>query len=566
MVPIRRALAAGSLGLASGFSIGCGADMTAPEAPTLVITASTSGPEPDLDGFVISLDGGPARALGLNATLTLTDVSPGEHQVLLAGIAPNCTVAGENPRGATLMPGNAARMTFVVSCTASTGSLTVHTVTSGDGLDPNGYAMSLDGNPTRPLGLNGGVTISALAPGEHRVDISDVVSNCTVGGGSSRTVTVSAGALVELTMEIACTGRSIHVTTVTSGSAPDVDGYAISVDGSAGRAIGPNGSLEIGGLIDGDHELLLAGVAPFCNPGLNPRTVQAAAAAASALFEIVCPGPPTHLGRILYSRPVGGRIHLFAVRPDGAANVDLTPTTSGSGGKWSPNGSRIAFESMRNGESEVWVMRADGSKPVRLAAGQQPAWSPDGSQIAFVRDRNLLVMDAGGADVRQVTAGEWVAAPSWSPDGARIAYSARNTSKCALFLFDPVCAWDIYTVSVGGGDRRQVTNAPDALTSLNSPAWSPDGATIAYWRGYGFGVTAGDLYLIAPDGSNQIQLTATEDITEAFPVWSPDGSALAFATAASRTGELDIALMSPQGGPPVPVRSAAGEEVPNSWR
>lgn len=89
-----------------------------------------------------------------------------------------------------------------------------------------------------------------------------------------------------------------------------------------------------------------------------------------------------------------------------ANGTDQTRLTSDPGKDgfpvWSPDGSRIAFQSDRDGNFEVYVMDADGSNVVRLtddpAGDGFPDWSPDGSQIAFASNRDgnfeIYVMDA----------------------------------------------------------------------------------------------------------------------------------------------------------------------------
>lgn len=82
----------------------------------------------------------------------------------------------------------------------------------------------------------------------------------------------------------------------------------------------------------------------------------------------------------------GGRI--FVMDKDGSDAVALTDgSTLDRDPDWSPDGSRIVFQSARDGNEEIYVMDADGSNPVRLtdetAADEQPVWSPDGTQIAF---------------------------------------------------------------------------------------------------------------------------------------------------------------------------------------
>ena len=72
---------------------------------------------------------------------------------------------------------------------------------------------------------------------------------------------------------------------------------------------------------------------------------------------------------------------------------------------WSPDGRKLAFVSRRDGNSEIYVMNADGSAQENLtrqpANDSQPSWSPDGRKIAFVsrRDGNseIYVMNADGS-------------------------------------------------------------------------------------------------------------------------------------------------------------------------
>jgi len=163
----------------------------------------------------------------------------------------------------------------------------------------------------------------------------------------------------------------------------------------------------------------------------------------------------------------------------------------------------------------------DRSQPGRLvpltadsgASQTDPAWSPDGSRIAYVTDRDgnaeLYVMNADGSGARRLTntiATE--ASPAWTPDG-RIVF-ASNASGTGTGTFH------IWIMNADGSGARQLTDGP---YSDFQPAVSPDGKTIAFAsdrdRDY-------NIYLMDLDGSNQRAFTRAP-VPETNPVWSSDG-------------------------------------------
>jgi len=97
--------------------------------------------------------------------------------------------------------------------------------------------------------------------------------------------------------------------------------------------------------------------------------------------------------------------------------------TKVSGG--SPDGTRIAFQSNRDGNYEIYVMDADGSNQTNLtnnpADDMFPVWSPDGTKIAFMSNRDgnweIYVMNADGSNQTNLTnnIGDDMY-PMWSPD------------------------------------------------------------------------------------------------------------------------------------------------------
>ena len=142
----------------------------------------------------------------------------------------------------------------------------------------------------------------------------------------------------------------------------------------------------------------------------------------------------------------------------------------------SPDGTLVLFDSTRDGNTELYVMEADGSNPRRLTDDPSEdwgaSWSPDGTQIAFNSFRTgameIFVMDADGTGVRQLTfdAADNVA-PSWSPDGTRIAFTSRVDGR-----------GQIWSMAVDGGDRVDLSRSPSSDDQVWTGGWGPDGQII----------------------------------------------------------------------------------------
>jgi len=288
-----------------------------PDVGTLAVTVTTSGSNTP-GGYTIVVDGSSSQSVGANAVATFVGLPPGSHTVFLSGVPSNCSVGGANPRSVSLIAGVVAATSFSVSCTApppppTTGNLTVTTSTSGSNLDTDGYTLTLDGGTTRSIGVNGSVTFSGLSAGSHTVAISGVASNCSVSGGTSRTVSVPAGGTASTSFSVSCaapppTTGNLTVSTSTTGSNLPSGGYTVTVDGGASQSIGTNSSVTFTGLSAGSHAVALSGVPSNCSvSGGTSQTVSVpAGGTASTSFSVTCAAPPPQTGNLTVSASTTG--------------------------------------------------------------------------------------------------------------------------------------------------------------------------------------------------------------------------------------------------------------------
>ena len=83
---------------------------------SVAVSTATTGASPDPDGYTVSVDGGSDAPIGINGTFSAPDLAPGPHSIALGGLAPNCTVEGDNPRAVTVTAGASAAAAFTISC------------------------------------------------------------------------------------------------------------------------------------------------------------------------------------------------------------------------------------------------------------------------------------------------------------------------------------------------------------------------------------------------------------------------------------------------------------------
>jgi uncharacterized protein YjdB len=312
---------------------------------------------------------------------------------------------------------------------------------------------------------------------------------------------------------------TVRVTTATSGTDVDLNGYRPFLDGNwPGPWMNPNGMAMLLRVPPGSHTVVLSDVANNCTfASPNPVTIQVAGNdTIPVTFTLSC----VRTQRIAFATGYYYGIYLLS----GGEATPLVTTPRGTGPhygrpSWAPDGTKLAFESDRDGNLEVYVINTDGTGLVRLtnnaAFDGVPAWSPDGTKIAFTSDRDgrneIYVMNPDGSSVTRVSnepADE--ERPAWSPDGRRIAFQSVRDGH-----------YEIYVMNADGSGVARLTN--DSLGNLE-PSWSPDGSRIVF-RSNRDGNA--QLYVMNADGSNVTRLS--NDVNQnTQPAWSPDGSKIAF--------------------------------------
>src|SRR5690349_5212141 len=260
----------------------------------ITVSAATSGQNAP-SSYAVTLDGAQSRTIAANGgSTTYTGVAVGNHTIALTNVPGNCTVTGGASKTVTVQAGQTATPGFTISCTAITGSLTVTTVTTGSSLPTADYTVSVDGGSGQPIHPNGTATFTGLSVASHTVTLAGVPANCTVSGGSSQSVNVTAsGSTAAFTS--ACTALppptgSVTVTASTTDSSLPTADYSASIDGGTGQAIHPTGNVTFTGVSAGSHTVALSGVPTNCTVtgGASQTVTVIANQTATTPFAITC--------------------------------------------------------------------------------------------------------------------------------------------------------------------------------------------------------------------------------------------------------------------------------------
>ncbi|HSJ53803.1 MAG TPA: hypothetical protein VLC52_08635, partial [Anaerolineae bacterium] len=199
--------------------------------------------------------------------------------------------------------------------------------------------------------------------------------------------------------------------------------------------------------------------------------------------------------------------------------------------------SRLVYQSLRDGNWEIYVADAEGANPMRVtrrdASDVQPRFNKGCTRIVFANNASgnyeIATINPDGSDLRRLTmhaAGD--TQPAWSLDGASIAFQSTRDGQS-----------EIYRMDAGGSSLARLTSHP---AYDGYPAWSPDGTRIAFSSNR---TGSYAIWVMNADGSNPVQLSGQAN--SVYPAWSPDGSRLAYSADDDGDGFLELWVMNADG-------------------
>jgi Tol biopolymer transport system component len=243
-------------------------------------------------------------------------------------------------------------------------------------------------------------------------------------------------------------------------------------------------------------------------------------------------GTDSQLGTMVFVSRQSGQNEIYTTSGSSLARLIPADTYPENYPDWSPDGKQLVFTRDYNG-SAIYVINANGTGERRLSPtpgfDATPSWSPDGTKIIYTRllqppapggpapMTDIDIMNANGTGNHTILADtRFSVEPRWSSHNEIVFMSLMDSAA--------VPGLQIYVMNLDGTGLRRLTNGANNA----EPAWSPDGAQIAFGSDRQGGGKL-NLFVMNADGSSVRQLTRFNVPDEAgVASWSPDGTVIAF--------------------------------------
>jgi hypothetical protein len=489
-------------------------------------------------------------------------------------------------RGFDIIPGPARAVRF----TAQPGG-----AMQGISITPPVVVTAQDsvGNPA--TGFGGNVTVALVGGGGIPATLAGTTIVGAVNGvatfstlsigqvGNGFKLMASAGSLAGDTtaaFNVGPPGATLHITTVTGGSALDPDGYEVCLDNDPyANGCGQSSAIPSTGTVSvttdsGTHTVLLAGVAANCTvAGGNSRSVHAALGEIVAVrytitcsagtlrvtttttgvafdpngFYQLCIDPGYYYGCSASSAAIGVNASLSIGLTPGTHVVELdgVPTNCKLQGDnprtvTVPTATDIAFAVNCFGTGSLRITTSTRGTEI-----DQNGYSVCVDPSAGACFASVQVPATGAITLSDVTEGSHTVTLSALAENCAIVGAAERTvavprGGSVAVAFDVECRTAERVAFSVGGEIEMVRTDGVALQSITpgtAPAWSPDGVRLAYECGQ-------DICVVNADGTGASRLTL-DGAGNHHPTWSPDGSKIAFV--ATHAGEIDLYTMSADG-------------------
>lgn len=278
-------------------------------------------------------------------------------------------------------------------------------------------------------------------------------------------------------------------------------------------------------------------------------------------FLLLMPSLVMGQEKIVFQSERDGNSEIYVMNADGTNQLRLTTNSSfDAEPAFSPGGEKIVFMSTRDGNAEIYIMHADGTSQTRLTnspgTDDHPSFSPDGSKIAFVSERSghlgIWVMNVDGSNPIELMDGMGGTEPDFSPDGTKIVFSGTGFSGADS---------EIWIMNADGTGRDNLSK--EFQTEDVSPSFSPDGTRIVYFRDPTGGQQPARIYVMSVDGNNKHDVTNNNNGQDFDPSFSVDGTRIVYTSI--EIGNAEIYAINFDGTNPINLTNHPGSDRRPAW-